>query len=156
MQWGDAMNIHITIEENTAYLEEQVHLVCENSGYVVYVTFPNDWQEVKHVELSYWSEGRHIVQEKSIAFQYFTLDRFPNTDKITLRFFDYSGHNTNEIVLPCYNSIIDHISEKAEPQEDVYNEIMYILSGVTEILEITTKDNRPLTTVDGQVLVCVK
>lgn len=128
-------NIKILVRDKRAIVEGSPVIICGNSDYVVAFDFDDEWSATgpKTARFVYVKEGE--VQHEDVVFSDATAVPVPvlsDVSFVKVGVFEGDLCTTTPARIPCEASILCGSGELQEPSEEVYNQIMALLTELVE------------------------
>ena len=115
--------ITITVTEKIAAAQGSPMIVCGNSDYAVKFIFDSEWDRYaqKTAHIRYFRNGRYQYDE--VLFE-------GDTVEAEIGVFAGDIHTTTPARSPCARCITDGAPVHADPQPDVYNQLLEYLAAI--------------------------
>ena len=125
-------NIQITVRGKTAQPEGAPVIVCGNSDYTVTFAFDNEWLQytAKTARFCFMQNG--VRRYYDVLFEGDTVSVPVLSDVYEVEIGVYAGdiHTSTPARIPCARSVTDGAPVHADPQPDVYNQLLEYLAAI--------------------------
>lgn len=138
------MQIKINILNKIATAAEDYKIVCGNSDYIIKFAFDDEWNghEVKTARFGFTRNGAKKHIDVLIDGDECNMPIMSNVTAVEIGAFAGDLHTTTPCLLSCEKSILCDGGAPAEPEEDIYNQIVNLCNeAVTTANSVEEKAN---------------
>ena len=124
--------ITITVTEKIAAAQGSPMIVCGNSDYAVKFIFDSEWDRYaqKTAHIRYFRNGRYQYDEVLFEGDTVEIPALYGTFEAEIGVFAGDIHTTTPARIPCARCITDGAPVHADPQPDVYNQLLEYLAAI--------------------------
>ena len=125
-------NIQITVRDKAAQPEGAPVIVCGNSDYTVTFTFDDEWSQYTAKTARFCFVQNGVRRYYDVLFEGDTVSVPVLSDVYEVEIGVYAGdiHTSTPARIPCARSVTDGAPVHADPQLDVYNQLLEYLASL--------------------------
>ena len=124
------MQLAISITDRIARAVGTPHIICGNSDFIVAFEFDSEWSAYpdKTAVFSFCRNGERVIRTVPFTGYACYAPVISGTDYVEIGCYAGNIRTTTPARIPCCACITDIQSDRASPQQDIYNDIMEQIS----------------------------
>lgn len=120
------MQIEVNVKNKIATAAQDYIVICGNSDYIIVFTFDDEWNghEVKTARFGYTQDGVKKFIDVVFTENAVAMPVLSNVNTVEIGVYAGDLRTTTPCLLSCKKSILCEGGTPAEPEEDIYNQIV--------------------------------